>query len=102
MDAVNDRECAALMARFDELDTTGSGRLDSDNIAIIAARLGGTQARVIAAGVVVTVIKPGSSKFGARGTVLDPKWNGLVKVLLDGTTEPKSYKKGDLAVIAEP
>jgi len=101
MDAVNERECAALLARFDELDATGSGRLDSDNIAIIAARLSGAKAHVVAVGSLVAVAKLGSSHFGARARVIDPNWNGIVKVVLEGDTEPKSYKKSDLRLLQD-
>ena len=36
MDCASERDCAALLARFDELDTDGSGRLDHDDLEEIA------------------------------------------------------------------
>jgi len=52
-------------------------------------------------GSLVAVAKLGSSHFGARARVIDPNWNGIVKVVLEGDTEPKSYKKSDLRLLQD-
>ena len=36
---------------------------------------------------IAVIVKPGSSKFGERVTVIDPNWNGMVKVVHGGDTK---------------
>ena len=101
MNAVNERECDALIARFDELDNNGSGILDLEDIKSIAARRSGKAAALIKVGSLVKIRKSGSSKFGAEARVIEKDWNGLVRVILVGDTEVKSYKKIDLDLLLE-
>ena len=100
MDAVNERECAALMDRFDELDHDRTGRLTHHDLVVIAQRLRGERVHAMVEGSTVRVVKAGSSKYGALGKVTDPNWNGLVKVVLDGHPSTKSYLKVDLELVA--
>ena len=46
----------------------------------------------------VKVTKSGSSYFGRKAKVVDPHWNGLVKVTLIGDSVFKSYKRDEVEV----
>jgi hypothetical protein len=52
-------------------------------------------------GTTVQVIKEGSSKFGTRAKVVNPDWNGMVKVVLAGDPQSshRSYKPADLEIV---
>jgi hypothetical protein len=44
----------------------------------------------------VKIVKEGSSLFGSKARVVDPNWNGMVKVTLIGETAFKTYKPNQL------
>jgi len=64
MELVDERECLGLLARFDQLDTDGSGQLDHDDLVKIANSYGRPLTRTSSLGSFVGVPGGGSGVMG--------------------------------------